>query len=644
MQKKNLLILFSVFFGLLWLYNIVKACRVAFYWDEIYTYLHYVKKGNLIPHQLDKMDANNHPLNTFLIYLCVKLFGHHLFVLRLPNIIAYLFYAFFAYRFAAKASSFLLSICCLCLLLLNPFVNDYFYLARGYGLSLTFLLGSCYFAYRFFIEKGNYSNAIYSLLMMCLATLANLTLVNCLLIVVVAYLFYIIYLFAQHKQTATEYLCKLIPIFISLFILFFEVRYLIRLKKAEALYVGLHSGLWQGVVLANVEKFLYYNATTKWLVPALQFFVLITVLLSAYYVLIYFKNNLKNPKKVFHLFILLFIISCLLLNIAMHLLLNVNYPYGRTGIYYAVFYPLLLQFLLEIFSEQKKWLGLYSSGLVISFLAFNFILNANLSYAIQWKEEGDTKKMIQHLIPELSKRKNHQEIFLGLGFPYHDDIDFYGSFYGINALTHNRDDLAYHCLNDYYFIPLKDTVKLRNVSYCVLHTYEQSASVLLLNLKASENILLHKSSLQFSSKPNASSSKVVAENNSSSISNVNPYSKGLNIIVDSFMEKIPNKINVFGEYKMKSNSDTAKLVIALEREGKLIFWWGKSLSDFINQESVIDSFSVWRLLPVDLKVGDEIKCYFWNQGRNPVLLYNLNCELFTNSGKVKQSNNTSTLH
>ncbi|MFN5795831.1 MAG: hypothetical protein ACK455_13590, partial [Bacteroidota bacterium] len=110
MQKRNLLIIFSVFFGLLWLYNIVKAYSVAFYWDEIYTYLHYVKKGNLIPHQLDKMDANNHPLNTFLIYLCVKLFGHHLFVLRLPNIIAYLFYAFFAYRFAAKSTTFLLSI------------------------------------------------------------------------------------------------------------------------------------------------------------------------------------------------------------------------------------------------------------------------------------------------------------------------------------------------------------------------------------------------------------------------------------------------------------------------------------------------------------------------------------------------------
>jgi hypothetical protein len=83
----NLLLLIAI---VLLIYNIIKAIQVPFYWDEIYTYLRYVKPGIFILNEYDRMDANHHLLNTWLIQFFIKLFGLHEFVLRLPNILSFI--------------------------------------------------------------------------------------------------------------------------------------------------------------------------------------------------------------------------------------------------------------------------------------------------------------------------------------------------------------------------------------------------------------------------------------------------------------------------------------------------------------------------------------------------------------------------
>ena len=73
-------------------------------------------------------------------------FGNHsLFIARLPNIIAFVVYAYFAYRFADHLLYFFSGMALFILLLFNPFVLEFFSLARGYGLAMAFELGSLFY-------------------------------------------------------------------------------------------------------------------------------------------------------------------------------------------------------------------------------------------------------------------------------------------------------------------------------------------------------------------------------------------------------------------------------------------------------------------------------------------------------------------
>lgn len=103
-------------------------------YDEAYTYMRYAQEftGFL------KIDlANNHPLNTFLIWLFSLNLPYNELLIRLPNILFGVLYVIVAINFASKfRSGYLIT----ALLLFNFFVIHYFAMARGYGMSTALTL------------------------------------------------------------------------------------------------------------------------------------------------------------------------------------------------------------------------------------------------------------------------------------------------------------------------------------------------------------------------------------------------------------------------------------------------------------------------------------------------------------------------
>jgi hypothetical protein len=81
--------------------------------------------------------ANTHWLNTFFMQLFM-LFGKLPVYLRLQSIIAFPFFAHGIYRLATHIESNGLQFVFYCLAVLNPYVLDFFALARGYGMAITF--------------------------------------------------------------------------------------------------------------------------------------------------------------------------------------------------------------------------------------------------------------------------------------------------------------------------------------------------------------------------------------------------------------------------------------------------------------------------------------------------------------------------
>jgi len=127
------------------LYISTRAILLGATFDEIMTIEGPVKLSFLGMFLKFSPLANNHLLNTFLIKILFSVRNESLFIARLPNVLSFILYAYFGYKITFKNLSTLLGLGCFLLLLSNPFLLDFFSLARGYGLSLSFLMGALYF-------------------------------------------------------------------------------------------------------------------------------------------------------------------------------------------------------------------------------------------------------------------------------------------------------------------------------------------------------------------------------------------------------------------------------------------------------------------------------------------------------------------
>ena len=114
--------------------------------------------------------ANTHWLNSFFMLIENTVLGHEPWQLRIHSVLSIALFAFFLLNiFREKFSSWLL-LTPVTLLLLNPYLIDYFSLARGYALSIAFETIAFYYIIQ--QKKENTQNIYF---FSSLATLSNYT-------------------------------------------------------------------------------------------------------------------------------------------------------------------------------------------------------------------------------------------------------------------------------------------------------------------------------------------------------------------------------------------------------------------------------------------------------------------------------------
>jgi hypothetical protein len=129
-------------------FEAVRAARASFTIDEATTYLFYIPTNFLTMFTFGT--GNNHFLNTLLTKCASLLAGQSELVLRLPNLLGYGVYLFFAFLILDRfVKNKVIVVCGYLLLCINPYVIDFFSLCRGYGLSLGFLMASLFFFFSF---------------------------------------------------------------------------------------------------------------------------------------------------------------------------------------------------------------------------------------------------------------------------------------------------------------------------------------------------------------------------------------------------------------------------------------------------------------------------------------------------------------
>ncbi len=416
-MKKHLL--FVVIGSLFLAYVLYRAFSLSITYDEAWTI------GSFVPLNLKDIlfcnpcDANNQLLNTLLIKLFMLNGTRSLFIARLPNVLAFVIYTLFAAKISIRNFKRLTGICLFVLLLANPFLLDFFSIARGYGLALAFMMASVYYLTGF-IRTLNIRSCNYSLLFGCLAVLSNFTLLNYLLAVIFLILFITNAKTGFHANFRKVLLWNIV---FSLGIGLLCITPLYKLLQNHSLYYGGNNGVFQDSFVSLTAFSMYhpYNSVMAILVTITM------ILLFAIAVFISFKGAkrkfmiLMNEKKLILILLLIIPISA---NLFEHYLFGTLYLIDRTALFYIPLFVIAFAALVNDPEPSKAKVMLIPIFILLTiFASVNLFCNANFHKTISWEFDSHTKDILS-LIDKEGQRQNKTEM-IDFAWPFESGAHYY---------------------------------------------------------------------------------------------------------------------------------------------------------------------------------------------------------------------------
>ena len=340
----------------------IRCYTVPFCHDETATFFYYVQSGSFLPF-MSHVDANNHVLNSFLSWVCFRLFGDSPFALRLPNLLSLLILIAGTYRISTQLKQTHAKLILLAGFLLSFHWLSFYSACRGYGLSMAFLVLSISYLIEYF-NSTERKKLLQFYLFLQIAISAILILV----IIAMALTFAVIVF--QFLKKHFFKVSNIIVLIIHLALVVFWVKFSFFLQDNNALYLGEGKNYWEVTFVSLTQLLCGYN---NW-APFLMLFCF--VVLSAFAIAINIRPvkaailNVFTPSLFYTLLNICFIIGFY----ALKKILNVNYPEDRTGLFFYVFFILSLAFTLDLLINPT---GKAISYLISGVICLHFVLNIN---------------------------------------------------------------------------------------------------------------------------------------------------------------------------------------------------------------------------------------------------------------------------
>lgn len=367
----------TLFIGLAllsFLYILLRAIQVPLSHDEVATFYYYAQPFEYNFFDGAQGDANNHILNSILSALSFKCFGFSNLSLRLPNVISFLLYIFYVYKIGGKLHQKWTKWGWYITMLLAVNFIQFFGMARGYGISMGFLLASTYYILNLHTST-NIRDIIGAQVFLCLALFANLSLMNVVLIYYGFIFFHTLRFFHQYIVNWKKIVALVFVSCLSIIVLLFSVKTSFFLKENGLLYYGTLDGFWEVTVKSILFVLFERNGFY------IQSLLLLALLLFLFvYVLRFSEVGIQSfvEPSFFFFWVLIGSIA------AVYFLaykMQVNFPEDRVGIY---FYPLLVgAFVFGVDTISRVNLRKYLSWLLllIPISSFCGLINFNrISY------------------------------------------------------------------------------------------------------------------------------------------------------------------------------------------------------------------------------------------------------------------------
>lgn len=398
-NQKKLFICYALIISITLLFlSVYRAINSGIIYDEALTYFLFIKDNfiSTVSGFGKTLIPNNHLLNTILISLLNDITGqkYNDFLIRLPNLICYLLYFLFAYKFSKnKENKFLL----FALLSFNYGLNEYSSVARGYCMATSFVMLSVLFFDDYLkTNKDKYINYFcYASLLACYSNTVSLIIYGALLILILTKLSIEKKLYTFIKENTLQI------IVIAILTCFIIAFHLLNTINSEWYIYGNESDFFGSVICSLFN--MYGIFVKQWFFRGHIMYTSITVLVKLFFliIVILILKNLKKLRKnyYFYLFPL-----CLLILVVLTLLTHSKWLVGRCII---PFIPIFSIWIMEIIKEVKIPKVIKNCEiLLILFLIISFISNLSLDYIRDYNWEAIIKK----LAFEAYETKNNQKV------------------------------------------------------------------------------------------------------------------------------------------------------------------------------------------------------------------------------------------
>lgn len=394
-----------------YVYVILRAYYVPPFCDEVISFFEFIRSGDMQPFYA-RTDANNHVINSALSRVFYLLFGDGIFVLRIANLLAFGLYLSYLFKFKSFFKNQWVWLAWFAAMVVPQYFLDFFHLSRGYGLSMAFLMATCYHLISFDKKAGMLHFGL-ACLWISLAVWSNLslTLTAALVGLWLAYS----WLIKQRSALSVSSHLVYLLLFAAFFVLplAYAVLFGFELKNAGMLYYGADKGFWDKSIIMTAKWI-----ADDWILGG----VLVINSLFAYLFLVGY--NFKNRKEASFMGLHLLFWGTIAGIVLMHHLLGVKYPVDRsTNHLFLMFFTVLL---FEI-DRSENGKARYAGFALAGFLMFNTLADANLSRTRLWEAEHVPKDFYDEMLawknlhgysPIVSSHPLHQVVL-----KYHDYLN-----------------------------------------------------------------------------------------------------------------------------------------------------------------------------------------------------------------------------
>jgi hypothetical protein len=462
--------------------SIYKAAHTAFTHDESFTYLSYVKKSVIgILTMEEPISANNHILNSIGMKVIDKLMAPTPFNLRLPNIFGHLLFIIFSALIINTYKNSYYKVIAFVLLNSNIYLIDFFSLARGYGLSLGFLMVHWYFLHKTAGNTQSKNNFRLMLFALFLAMLSNFSVIYYMISLIVIYLIYEVKNYTSNKALFLSIIIRNMKfvLLLSSLTIFFLFGPLLKLVQFNQLYFGGTHNFFDDTIYSLV----YYSTISMGIVDfEIKAIFLIVVILMALIIAIQLIKLFKHKTKIESSFFIVSLVIIMLIQITFFYFFNTKYLIQRTAL---LFIPIFIFSLLGFVNDLGSIVIYFAAGFVALFMFYVTIRFIPMDNSLNWQYDADNEKLLSELKTIYKKSDTQNKLSLGVDWIFQPSLNFYRATTDANSWLDTIVKEGYDYKKyEYYFVESASINKFVDTTqFRVLKTFPQSNNLLIKNLK-----------------------------------------------------------------------------------------------------------------------------------------------------------------